>query len=108
MDPVTLLVGAGILLAGVLIGEVHGRIAARRQRPDPPPQPICGCTHHRSMHDNGGEGECMAAVAERAKRSETGVYLGMQPVGCACQQYVGPVPIETLWQPPVLPEGSDR
>jgi len=107
VDPLSLAVGAVLLAVGVLAGEVHGRHAARRQRAEPS-QPVCGCQHHRSMHADGGKGECMVAVGDESVFNSRGDWIGRRPVGCACQQYVGPEPISSLWTPPVLPEGSDR
>lgn len=107
MDPLTLLVGAAILAMGLLAGHLSGRRTERR-RQDRPREPICGCTHHRSMHANGGKGECMAAVGRPEAWAKDGKYLGRQPVGCARQQYVGPVPVNEIWVPPAAVESGDR
>jgi hypothetical protein len=95
MDPLSLAVGAGILAVGFLAG----RIGRRTGRRPPEESPICGCTHHRSMHDP-ESGECRGEI----RRGNW--FDGVHYVGCTCQRYGGPVPIETLWTPPVLPEGS--
>jgi hypothetical protein len=101
MDPVSLVTGAAILIAGVLIGRV-GRRTARRQGSDP--QPICGCTHHRALHEP-DTGRC------RGENRQGNWLDGWRHVKCTCQRYSGPVPIETLWTPPIAEapwQGDDR
>lgn len=104
MDPLSLAVGAGILAVGMLAGYLRGR----RDRRPTDPEPICGCGHHRAMHDGGGSGKCVKALGRRETFSADGRYIGLQPYHCSCQQYVGPEPISSMWTPPVLPEGSER
>lgn len=103
MDALSLLVGAGLLVVGTLAGFLAGRRGRRRE-----PQPVCGCGHHRSMHGDGGAGGCMATVDTEPRFNAAGVFIGSRPVGCACQQYIGPEPITALWTPPVLDQESCR
>lgn len=105
MDPISLAVGAGIAAGFFLAGHISGRVAtARRKLPSPPEvKPICGCRHHRSMHDS-KSGECHEQVD--IFRGTGARKIEMRQ--CECRQYVGPEPITSLWTPPVLPEGSDR
>lgn len=100
MEPLTLLVGAGIFAAGLLAGWPLGRRDRARRR-DPELEPICGCGHHRAQHDP-ETSQCHKLV-NIALRGYTPKFQQ-----CTCQQYVGPEPISSLWTPPVLPEGSER
>jgi hypothetical protein len=87
IEPLSLAVGAALLAVGFLAGRI-GRVSRR----PPDDQQVCGCTHHRSMHDP-ESGACHARVKD-----------GYYDYTCRCRRYSGPVPIETLWTPPVLPE----
>lgn len=100
----SLVAGAAILTVGWLVGYLTGRRAARR-RLDAPQQPICGCRHHRSMHDP-KTGECYASVRQD-RWNKYGDHTGYNHVACACQQYVGPEPIQSVWVPPTAAE-ADR
>jgi hypothetical protein len=96
MDPLSLAVGAALLAVGFLAGRI-GR--AGRRPPDE--QPICGCTHHRSMHDP-ESGTC------RARIKLGNWFDGYHHQTCRCRQYSGPVPIIDLWTPPVLPAAKEE
>uniref|UniRef100_UPI003F496783 hypothetical protein n=1 Tax=Pseudonocardia sp. CA-138482 TaxID=3240023 RepID=UPI003F496783 len=81
MEPISMLVGAGLLLAGWAVGRVS------RRRPKSP-APICSCGHGYGMHEQGG-GRC---------RDEKRRY-----VRCNCQVYDGPEPLPRAWMPPAIP-----
>lgn len=85
MTGLTLIDGAGILLAGMLAGRFW---PARRRGPKPlkPVQPICGCGDHAAFHE-GGTGGCHKDFQ----------YLG----ACGCQVYTGPVPITEYYAPEI-------
>lgn len=68
-----------VLGIGVAIGKRVRRTAA-------PPRPICGCGHHRALHD-----------PDTGKCHNTRGYI------CRCQQYVGPEPVESFYVTPTLP-----
>lgn len=94
------LTGAAILGVGMQIGYLLGR----RDRQRANPEPVCGCGHHRALHD--ARGRCAVAVQRKVQRSDA--EWRTELADCACQQYIGPEPISSLWTPPVLPESSGR
>lgn len=104
IDSLFLAVGAALVTLGWLVGYLTGRRAARR-RHDAPQQPICGCSHHRAVHDP-KTGECRASV-KQGRWDKYGNHTGYNHVACACQGYVGPEPIQSVWVPPAAVE-SDR
>lgn len=107
MDPITLLVGAGILLAGALVGYPLGR---RDRNARKEPEPVCGCGHHLATHDPETL-KCSAAVSVSQYRAG-GDWIGEDWKSCACRKYVGPMPtdmLETLLRmPSQLPKGGHR
>jgi hypothetical protein len=92
-------VGAVIAGVGLLIGERRGR---RRKARPAEPKPVCGCTHHRALHDV-DDGICHGTVA-RQLWNDRNLLAGMEHVPCPCRRYVGPEPISSLWTPPLLTE----
>lgn len=107
MDPITLLVGAGILLAGALLGYPLGR---RDRNARKEPEPRCGCTHHLAAHDPETL-KCASLVAVDRYRAG-GDWIGEDWKPCACRKYVGPMPTDTLEtllrMPPSLTKRSER
>jgi hypothetical protein len=88
---VDLIIGALIMLAGILTGRV---LPGRRPKPPELPKPYCGCTHHYSVHDPKKGMACNAAI-----------YDGRTLLGnCACVRYTGPVPLPE-YVAPELAEG---
>lgn len=104
MDPVTLLIGAGILLTGGMIGNIAGR---RRVKAAGPPKAKCeGCDHNLSFHD---ESRCHG----HTKRDvyDDGEWIGTDYVPCTCQQYVGPIPADRMLASftfPAISSGEDK
>ncbi|MEU4801851.1 hypothetical protein [Actinosynnema sp. NPDC023587] len=96
MDPVTLIVGAAIALAGFGLGHLTGH---RRREPFEPRPAICeGCRHGLSFHDENGR--CHGIT------KSTNKYLGSHDVQCTCVQYVGEIPADRVlasFTPPTLP-----
>ena len=95
-----MLEGALILLAGILIGRV---LPGRRKgaRPQKPPQPVCGCSHHHSFHDPKG-GECRASVrGQPTHQDQWGNADGWERLPCACAVYSGPVPLPEVYAPEI-------
>lgn len=92
MDPLSLLVGAALLLTGGLLGRL-----TRRPRAAPTTTTYtCECRHSRSFHEV-GDGRCQRL---------TGID---RDVRCQCQGYVGPQPPLELTPDDVLRAlGSDR
>jgi len=95
--------GALILLAGILLGTVLGRLPARRRDPEPV-EAVCGCTHHHSMHDP-ETGKCNAAVAVTAY-DEYGGAAGKEYASCACLRYSGPLPLPEYYATEIAGEGG--
>lgn len=70
----------------------------RGQRKPGPPRPICGCSHHLSIHK--GRGKCNAAV-QVDNFSNYGTRRGKKWASCACQHYVGPEPLPEYFAPEI-------
>lgn len=96
IDPVSLLMGAGLLGAGFGAGRLR-----RRPAPPPPVTPVCGCGHTLSQHDPQRH-TCHAEV-RRDAFDRRGRWAGNTWVPCTCRQYVGPLPIDEVFAPPLLP-----
>ena len=80
-----MLVGALILLVGIVIGRMWGRVASKPQKAiSGDPEPTCGCKHHYAMHAK--DGHCHAADYDRWRE---------ESVPCTCQRYTGPEPLPT-------------
>jgi hypothetical protein len=96
-DPISLLVGAGLLGAGFGAGKLRRRPTA----PPPPLTPVCGCGHTLSQHDP--ENRTCHAEVRRDAFDRRGRWAGHTWVPCTCRQYVGPRPIDEVFVPRVLP-----
>ncbi|QLY31095.1 hypothetical protein [Nocardia huaxiensis] len=90
-DPISLVVGAGL----VVIGWAAGRYSRRTPRVQPP-STVCGCGHDLSLHDRKA-GECHA---ESPRKTGWGLTVWAR---CGCKNYTGATPLEELFAPPVLP-----
>lgn len=108
VDPISLAVGAGILVFGLLAGHISGRVAASRRRPHEE-KPKCGCGHHLANHDR-DTGTCHATWLEDRQEYKNGrAYNWEERVTCSCRQYVGPEPTLSYQEAVrMLGEGSDR
>jgi hypothetical protein len=88
-----LLVGAAVFAAG----QVTGRYLWPRHRK--PPEivrgPICGCGHHRSLHDD--KGKCHGGFSEIGHKPIASVKYSH--LACKCKQYVGPEPLPEYYAP---------
>ena len=74
LDPVSLLTGAGLVVAGYGCG----RVGRRRRHPKVKQAgPVCGCKHHKSYHKD-GTGACRKVNPFSSNR-------------CKCEKYIGPV-----------------
>lgn len=84
-----LILGALILVIGVIIGRFAAPRRLMAPRLPPPPKPICGCGHHLSYHDR-KTGQCnnYQPGVENMKTKAL--------VQCKCRQYSGPLPLEQL------------
>ncbi len=97
-DPISLAVGAALLAAGHLTGWLAGRRSTRRAAATPP---VCGCGHGLEQHDPDTKA-CHAQV-RRDTYNKHGDWVGDTYVACTCRQYVGPTPVEQLFNTPILP-----
>jgi len=93
MDPLGLLIGAGLLVVGYLAGRAH-------RRPSQPKrvEPICSCEHGLAYHDR-ETGHCHWQGAEDRFSSIKGNY--QVEVKCSCRRYVGPEHIADVWAPEI-------
>lgn len=96
MDPLSMLTGAGLLSAGLLIGVPIG---VRRGRAPLPIKATCECGHSLAAQHDPDTGRCQAQDMRMVNYTD-------RWVPCTCRQYVGPKPIESLYQPPILRPGN--
>ncbi|MGW5571036.1 hypothetical protein ACWEVD_07505 [Nocardia thailandica] len=98
MDPVSLAVGAGLLALGWVAGRfVPSRGGARGRGSE---LARCGCGHDLALHDR-ESGRCNAETSRR------GMHGMREWVGCRCRRYTGPIPLEEVFTPPILPPSQD-
>lgn len=108
----------GALVTG-LSGVAAGYVAGAINNPKPPvykePEPICGCGHHRSFHDDNGchhvgTHRMLAARTDPEIETKTDKETGLKKsktlvpasesyntvsTECGCKGYVGPEPLPT-------------
>lgn len=88
---------AVMFLAGVAVGG----LAFRRRAPDPVgAQPVCGCTHHLSMHDP-ETGHCHDIRVQRSFQPKGDGHSYDKEDPCPCRRYVGPEPLRLVWAEPL-------
>lgn len=79
------------IIEGLAIIGAYGLGRLRRTpRVAKDPKPVCGCTHHLSMHDP-TTNQC------HATRQVNDYGEPTRFVTCTCRQYVGPKPIDTFF-----------
>lgn len=83
-----MLTGALILLAGLVIGYLIGRVHKRPPRPPKQPQPICGCEHHLALHDP--KSSACSGQRQHVTLYENGIPRKWVYYSCDCKQYIGP------------------
>ena len=91
-----LIIGAVILLAGILIGRFLPGLG-RQRRSAQEVQPVCGCGHAPSFH--GADGRCHAA--NQVAQWDQGRWTGNESVPCTCQKYTGPEPLPAFYAPEI-------
>jgi len=89
---IEMLVGALILLIGIVIGRRWGRAGSKVTKAIDP-EPICGCEHHYSNHDK--DGHCHASVKRADGWDRWGDSNHYEWVPCICHRYTGPEPLPT-------------
>ncbi len=94
MIALAMLAGVFILAIGILVGRL---LAALRPALPKQPKPVCGCTHHYSVHDPKGDMRCNVAI-----------YVGSTYRGkCACLRYSGPVPLPEYFATEIAREAGE-
>ena len=106
MDPVSLVVGAGLLIAGFLSGRFSRRRGAGGTNGPKQLSAICGCKHGLEQHDPETKA-CHGRTLQRNVYSKEGKWLGTQWIDCTCRRYVGPVPAEEILGTPYIPPAID-
>ncbi|GAA4980279.1 hypothetical protein [Actinopolymorpha pittospori] len=91
-----LIIGAVILLVGILIGRFLPGLG-RQRRSVAQVQPVCGCGHASSFHDE--KGRCHAD--NQVARWDGGSWVGTESVPCSCQKYTGPEPLPAFYAPEI-------
>lgn len=103
MDPISILVGAGLLLLGLLLGVFATVVLLPRRTPAlKTPQAVCSCSHGLGKHDE-VHGKCHGEILRKNARTKEGDWIGDQWVTCTCRHYDGPQPIERYLATPTLP-----
>ena len=91
-----LIIGALILLAGILIGRFLPGLA-RSRRAIEEVKPLCGCGHGPSFHEE--KGRCHAQ--NQVTRWDGGRWAGIVSTPCSCQKYTGPEPLPAFYAPEI-------
>ena len=97
MDPISLIVGAGIAASSFIAGRVSKRRHKQHESASVAASPaICGCQHELSFHDpktNECHGRVDGDPIAFDRYREPTAY---KRVRCSCRQYVGPVPADQI------------
>ncbi|GAA3475628.1 MULTISPECIES: hypothetical protein [Streptomyces] len=98
MDPLSLLVGAGIAVTGFLAGRFGGR-RRTAERPELP-EPVCTCGHGLAYHDQESQA-CHGLVKTPVEFDKVYGAVDFEMRQCTCRRYVGPVALETFYAPEI-------
>ncbi|GAA2760119.1 hypothetical protein F4554_000326 [Actinopolymorpha rutila] len=90
-----LIIGAVILLAGILIGRFLPGLGRSRRSALGEVKPLCGCGHASSFHEERGRCHALNEVT----RWDGGRWAGIESVPCNCQKYTGPEPLPAFYAP---------
>ncbi|MBF6327775.1 hypothetical protein [Nocardia transvalensis] len=93
-DPISLIVGAGLVGVGWALGR-FGRRPVRRGE-SAAPTATCGCGHDLALHDR-QKGVCHTEIS---RKGPAGLREWVQ---CGCRRYTGPTPLDELFTPPGMP-----
>jgi hypothetical protein len=94
--------GAAILLAGILIGVLAGRLLSHRgRREERPKGAMCECQHSIAYHDR-QTGHCAGMRNVASKWNEFGDPVAWTEQPCTCRRYIGPEPLQEFYAPEIL------
>lgn len=114
MDPIL----AAFLIAVLVVMAVSGvakHRAEQRALASRPAEAVCSCDHGYGLHTEAG---CQFVRYERVKVRDNSRYedngfgeemlvqadieWAMVDKPCRCRRYTGPVPLDTIWTPPMI------
>lgn len=99
---VDMLIGA---VSGGGVAFAVGRRQGRRSKTSATPAAVCeGCKHGLSFHADNGNGRCHGSHREMVYRN--GLFDSHKLVACACQHYVGPIPVDRIISSFQLPQAN--
>jgi hypothetical protein len=82
-------VGAVSAIAAYTLGQARGRRSRTERMLELEPAPVCGCSHHYSLHDD--EGACHGVTRVKEQANRDGVTWVSE--ACGCRRYTGPEPL---------------
>lgn len=91
-----------LLLLAVIAGYVLGRMG-RHVEPAPPkpPEAVCGCTHHYSMHDPETGGCQVSTRGQVMRKNRDSMPVEWEWLNCPCLRYCGPEPLPQYVAPEI-------
>lgn len=101
MDPISIVVGAGVAVAGFVAGRISRRKTAAKSAMSS--TPICTCEHGLHDHDP-STNECHGLIDGDPLRYDSfNNPRAYKKIRCTCRQYTGPQRLDDFWTPPILP-----
>jgi hypothetical protein len=101
IDPVSLIIGGGLLAAGYGSGRIgRARRHPKPRKPLPVPKPVCGCGHGIHDHDP-TTNKCHSQIKAYRWNSSYGRETLDKYVACTCRQYSGPQPLPEIFAPEI-------
>ena len=105
IDPLSMIVGALLLIAGIVFGHITGR--RKPVLPVAPTVPMCPCGHDIAIHDPTSS-HCRGSI-RREHYYKGGDRNGWEWTPCPCRRYLGPELLRDIWTGPgpALPPVND-
>ncbi len=102
MEPVSMLIAAGLIAVGYITGRIH-----RKKPPAPDPTDFRGCKHSLSYRDK-TTGACTASVEVANKWDKYSTAIGFEWRPCACTNHTTAeqITLDASWNPPTLPPAA--